>query len=110
MPTHACEACGQVVELRAALCPRCGFPQGGGPKLGRSAGGKSPRRAMWFSLAWPGAGHLYAGDSEKALIFGGAAAVLCVLSVTVIGAVVGMLAWLGLALNTAIDSGRKLLG
>jgi hypothetical protein len=108
MPTHACEACGQVVELRAALCPRCGFPQGGGPKLAGSAGGKSPRKAMWLSLAWPGAGHFYAGDTEKALIFGGAAAVLTVLSLTVLGLVVGMVAWLGLALYAAIDSGRKL--
>ena len=111
MPTHPCEACGQAVEFRAALCPRCAFPQGDTPTLGRSAGGKgkSSRNAMWLSLAWPGAGHFYAGDTEKALIFAGAAAVLCVLSVTLIGAVVGMLAWLGLALYTAIDSGRKLL-
>ena len=110
MPTHACHACDHAVEFRASVCPRCGFPQGGGSKPGRSrAGGKSPRKAMWLSLAWPGAGHFYAGDSEKALIFAGAAAVLCVLSVIVIGAVVGMLAWLGLALYTAIDSSRKLL-
>jgi hypothetical protein len=108
MPTHVCEACGQAVELRAAVCPRCGFPQGGGMKLGRSRGDKSPRKAMWLSLGWPGAGHFYAGDAEKALIFGGAAAVLCVLSLVAIGAVVGMLAWLGLALYTAIDSSRKL--
>ncbi len=108
MPAHLCEACGQAVEFRAALCPRCGFPQGGGPKPGRRVSGKSPRRAMWFSLAWPGGGHFYAGDTEKALILGGAAAVLTVLSVVLIGAVLGLLGWLGLALYAAIDSSRAL--
>jgi hypothetical protein len=65
---------------------------------------------MWLSLAWPGAGHLYAGDSEKAVVFAVASAVLTVVSLTVLPLVVGMVAWLGLALYTAIDAGRALAG
>jgi hypothetical protein len=63
---------------------------------------------MWLSLAWPGAGHLYGGDSEKGLILVVAGAVLTVLSLTVLGLAIGMIAWLGLALYAAIDSGRAL--
>jgi hypothetical protein len=107
IPTGPCEACGQQVELRAAACPRCSFPRAiGRPQ--RPATGKHPRKAMWLSLAWPGAGHLYAGDQEKALIFGGVSLVLTVLSFTLMPEALGMLAWLGLALYTAIDSGREL--
>jgi hypothetical protein len=107
IPTEPCEACGQQVDFRADACPRCGFPRATGTPL-RPASSKSPRNAMWLSLVWPGAGHLYAGDQEKALIFGAASLVLAVLSFTLIPEVVGMLAWLGLALYTAIDSGREL--
>ena len=108
IPTEPCDACGQQVELRAAACPRCGFPRRSRAQLGKRATDKSPRSAMWLSLAWPGAGHLYAGDSEKAVVFAVASAVLTVLSLTVLPLVVGMVAWLGLALYTAIDAGRAL--
>ena len=107
VPTAPCDACGQVFDLRGAGCPKCGFQRAGAsPRLGRPAGSKSPRTAMWLSLGWPGAGHFYAGDSEKAAIFGAVSAVGLVLSATVIGPALGVLLWLGLALYTAIDAGR----
>jgi TM2 domain-containing membrane protein YozV len=110
VPTDTCEACGQAVDFRAHSCPRCDFPL----RPGASHGGpvrssKKPRTAMWLSLGWPGAGHFYAGDSEKGLIFSGASVVVTVLSFTVLGAVLGMLIWLGLALYTAIDSNRAIV-
>jgi ribosomal protein L37E len=105
IPTDTCEACGQAVDFRAASCPRCGFPRGGGL---RSLGGatkpaKSPRSAMWLSLTWPGSGHLYAGISEKGAILCGVSVVLFALSLTLIGPVLGLVLWLGLALYTALD-------
>ena len=79
---------------------------GASPLLGRPAGAKSPRSAMWLSLGWPGAGHFYAGDNEKGAIFSAASASSVLLSATVIGPALGVLVWLGLALYTAIDAGR----
>jgi len=111
VPTVACEACGQQVELRAATCPRCGFPRDGLAmmSLAQPIRGKSPRSAMWLSLAWPGGGHYYAGDREKALIYSGVA-VACGLLSFVVGPVLALVVWLGLALHTAIDSGRLVSG
>ena len=107
VPTAPCEACGQAFDLRAASCPRCAFQRAGrSAELGPPAGAKNPRSAMWLSLAWPGAGHLYAGDAEKGAIFSGASALGFLLSAIVIGPALGVLVWLGLALYTAIDAGR----
>jgi hypothetical protein len=107
MPTAPCEACGQVFDVRAASCPRCAFQRAGmSPALGGAVASKNPRTAMWWSLSWPGAGHFYAGDAEKGAIFSAASALCCLLSATVIGPALGVLLWLGVALYTAIDSGR----
>jgi hypothetical protein len=73
------------------------------PSLGSSAKGKSARSAMWLSLTWPGSGHLYAGITEKGAILCGISVVLFALSLTLIGPVLGLVLWLGLALYTAID-------
>jgi hypothetical protein len=110
IPTDTCEACGQSVDFRAATCPRCGFPRGGLPKLGGLSKAKSPRSAMWLSLTWPGAGHVYAGITEKGAILCAVAAVLFALSLTLIGPVLGLVLWLGLALYTALDVSRALTG
>ena len=80
------------------------------PSLGSSAKAKSARSAMWLSLAWPGAGHVYAGVVEKGVIFCAVSTVLFVLSLTVVGPVLGLVAWLGLSLYTAIDVSRALTG
>jgi hypothetical protein len=104
IPTDTCDACGQAVDFRAASCPRCGFPRGGGPRsLGAAGKAKGPRTAMWLSLTWPGAGHVYAGITEKGAILCGISAVLFALSLTLIGPVLGLVLWLGLALYTALD-------
>ena len=107
VPTVECEACGLPVELRAAACPRCGFLRASlASVLAQPSGGKSPRSAMWLSLGWPGAGHLYAGDTERGAIFGGVALVAGGLATVIAGPVLALVVWLGLALYTAIDSGR----
>src|SRR4051795_10372624 len=81
IPTDTCEACGQAVDFRASACPRCAFPRGMGlPSLAGPAKAKSPRNAMWLSLTWPGAGHIYAGIAEKGAILCGVSVVLFVLS------------------------------
>ncbi len=105
IPTDTCEACGQAVDFRAKACPRCGFPRGTGlPSLGGPVTkAKSPRSAMWLSLSWPGAGHVYAGITEKGAILCGVSVVLFALSLTLIGPVLGLVLWLGLSLYTAID-------
>ena len=104
IPTDTCGACGQAVDFRATSCPRCGFPRGSGlPSLAGAAKAKSPRNAMWLSLTWPGAGHVYAGITEKGAILCGVSAVLFVLSLTLIGPVLGLVLWLGLSLYTALD-------
>ena len=104
IPTDTCEACGQAVDFRASACPRCAFPRGMGlPSLGIPAKAKSPRSAMWLSLSWPGAGHVYAGINEKGAILCGVAVVLFALSLTLIGPVLGLVLWLGLSLYAAID-------
>lgn len=107
VPTAPCEACGQVFDLRAAGCPRCAFQRTGMlPALGPRIGAKKPRTAMWLSLGWPGGGHFYAGDTEKGAIFSAASVVCFLLSATIVGPVLGLLLWLGVALYTAIDSSR----
>ena len=107
VPTVQCEACGLAVALSAASCPRCGFPRASlGSVLSQPRGDKSPRSAMWLSVGWPGAGHLYAGDKERGLIFGGVALVASGLATVIGGPVLALVVWLGLALYTAIDSGR----
>jgi hypothetical protein len=59
---------------------------------------------MWLSLRWPGAGHLYAGiATEKGTILCVVAAVLFALSLTVVGPVLGLVAWLALSLYAALD-------
>ena len=104
IPTDTCEACGQAVDFRASACPRCAFPRGMGlPSLGGATKAKSPRSAMWLSLTWPGSGHVYAGITEKGAILCGVSTVLFALSLTLIGPVLGLVLWLGLALYTAID-------
>jgi hypothetical protein len=93
-----------AVDFRANACPRCGFLRGTGPaSLAGPGKAKSPRTAMWLSLSWPGAGHVYAGIAEKGAILCGVAAVLFALSLTLIGPVLGLVLWLGLSLYTALD-------
>ena len=105
-----CDACGEPFALRAESCPRCGFPRNAlVPRLSGPTGAKSPRSAMWLSLLWPGAGHFYAGNSERGLLFGGIALAGALLSFA-LGPVLPMLMWLGLSLYTAIDAGRLISG
>ena len=108
VPTSPCDACGQPFDDRAAACPRCGFPRAGradAPRVPQPRG-RTPRSAMWLSLAWPGAGHLYAGEAETGGILSAVSIAIVGLSAVPIGPVLGLLLWLGAALYAAIDSGR----
>jgi ribosomal protein L37E len=109
--TVACAACGQAFDFRSPDCPRCGFPQAAAlPKPASAAPAKNPRTAMWWSLCWPGAGHLYARDTERAAIFLAVSAVLTLGSVTFLSVPVVFVLWLGVALYAAIDSGQAASG
>ena len=110
VPTAPCDACGHPFGLRADSCPRCDFPRARGARVDAPLSSKSPRSAMWLSLAWPGGGHFYAGDTERGAILTVAALVLTVISVVLLGPALALLAWLGLALYAAIDSGRLVSG
>jgi hypothetical protein len=65
---------------------------------------------MWLSLTWPGGGHFYAGDTERGASLAVASLVLTVISAVLIGPVLGLLAWLGLSLYAAVDSGELVSG
>jgi hypothetical protein len=106
VPAAPCEACGQEFDLRAAACPRCGFPRAAAPNPFKRRSKKSPREAMWASLFWPGGGHFYAGDPNTGAILTVCAIVIIGLSATVLGPEIGLVFWLGLALYAAIGSGK----
>jgi hypothetical protein len=100
-----------AVDFRATACPRCGFVMRGTalPAVaGSRTAKKSPRTAMWITLSWPGAGHLYAGIHRTGTILCFASVVLFALSLTLIGPLVGLVAWLTLSLYAAIDVGKTL--
>ncbi len=101
-----------AVDFRATACPRCGFPRGNAlPFVAGSVAAKkkSPRTAMWITLSWPGAGHLYAGIHRTGTILCLLSVVLFALSLTLIGPEVGLVAWLTLSLYAAMDVGKTLL-
>ena len=111
VPVIPCEACGRAYDLRAGACPTCGFPRGGQHReVGGPIGGKSPRTAMWLSLGWPGAGHLYARDTQQGAIFCAVSLVASGIATALAGPLVALLVWLVLAHDTAIESGRLING
>jgi hypothetical protein len=106
VPAAPCEACGQEFDLRAAACPRCGFPRAAAPNPFKQRSKKSPREAMWASLFWPGGGHFYAGDKDTGAILSVVSIVIIALSALLLGPTIGLVLWLGAALYAAIGSGR----
>jgi hypothetical protein len=110
MPTIPCDACGREFDLRAESCPRCGFPRDGATTLLDPIGGKKPRMAMWLSVGWPGAGHLYAGRTQDGAILSFVSLVIMILSSWIISPVLGLLIWSAVALYAAIDSSRAITG
>ena len=110
VPTTPCEVCAHAFDLRAAECPRCGFPRTGAAALGTPISSKSPRSAMWLSVFWPGGGHFYGGDNDRGAILTVVALVLTMLSAVLLGPALGLLLWLPLSLYAAIDSGRLVSG
>lgn len=108
MPPAYCRACGQPLDPRAVMCPKCGVPQAptGDPNGGR-AETKSAGLAIFLSFLWPGVGHLYAGgDTEKGIIFTCISCVCFLISWTIIGLVLTVPVWFGTAVYTMIDSNR----
>jgi TM2 domain-containing membrane protein YozV len=109
IPTAFCRACGQSIDTRAAICPKCGVPQAvvGNPYGGRGNEAKSAGLAIFLSFLWPGAGHLYVGgDNEKGIIFTCISGLCFLISLTIIGLVLTVPVWFGTAIYTMIDSNR----
>jgi TM2 domain-containing membrane protein YozV len=107
--TAFCRACGQSIDSRAVICPKCGVPQAavGNPYGGRGNEAKSAGLAIFLSFLWPGAGHLYAGgDTEKGIIFACISGLCFLISWTIIGLVLTVPVWFGTAIYTMIDSNR----
>ncbi|MCW3101320.1 MAG: hypothetical protein JWL77_6938 [Chthonomonadaceae bacterium] len=111
VPPTFCRACGRPVDSRAVICPACGvaqhpadpvFTPGGGMVL--PAQPKSSGVAIILSFLWPGAGHLYAADNDKAIAFLVISAICFLISLTIIGLVITIPVWLGCAIYTMIDS------
>jgi TM2 domain-containing membrane protein YozV len=104
-----CRACGQSIDERATICPKCGVPQAavGNPAGSRSNEAKSAGLAIFLSFIWPGAGHLYAGgENEKGIIFTCISGLCFLISWTIIGLVLTVPVWFGTAIYTMIDSNR----
>lgn len=61
-PRAYCRACGQDIDARAVICPRCGVPQR--QEVGSQSGRKDASVAVLLNFLWTGAGYFYV-DSEK---------------------------------------------
>ncbi len=62
---------------------------------------------MFYSLLWPGAGHLYASDSKPGLVFAGISSLFLVLSLTLSSVGISVILWLATAIYAMIDSNKK---
>ena len=105
-----CRACGEEIDPRATICPKCGVSQsavGVAPYRSTPVGARSGGIAIILSLIWPGAGHLYAEDNTPGIVFCVISAVNFLLSWTIIWLIVGIPIWLGTAIWCSIDSNRK---
>ena len=70
MPTKFCHACGQSIDARAEICPKCGVRQAGIPSSG-SLVGKNRLIAALLALLLPGLGahHFYLGRPILGIIY-----------------------------------------
>jgi len=72
-PTKYCHACGQVVDARAEICPKCGVrqPDAAGSNGGGNRGQKSRLVAALLALLLGGLGahHFYLGRPILAVIY-----------------------------------------
>src|SRR4051794_27303242 len=91
MPTAFCRACGQSIDARAVICPKCGVPQSAvapTPFAPQTPEEKSPGLAILLSFLWPGSGHLYVGsDTEKGIAFTCISGLCFLISLTIVGLV-----------------------
>jgi TM2 domain-containing membrane protein YozV len=116
-----CAQCGAPNDAPARFCFKCGAPlssqgpaaptadprvRGGSPPVAapesRIATGKNPALATIVSLFIPGVGQFINGDMKK----GGVMLVLALL----LGALTAGLAWLGVAIWSAVDAYRVATG
>jgi TM2 domain-containing membrane protein YozV len=102
-----CRACGNPLDVRAAICPGCGVPTGHGQVPGvvshaalinRKSGGV----AILLSLLFTGAGHWYSGEVGRGFAFL-AAAFVAALSLLIL---IGFLALPAIWIWAAIDANK----
>lgn len=62
--TKFCSNCGQKIDMKAEICPKCGVRQ----LSSSSETKKDPGIAALLSFLWCGAGHIYLGQLNKGLI------------------------------------------
>jgi TM2 domain-containing membrane protein YozV len=85
-----CSGCGNPVDPRAMVCPRCGVAAGGALAATAAVAAlsmrhKSPGMAILLSLFLPGAGQLYIGRTGRGIAFFCGAVFAYVLIVALIG-------------------------
>jgi hypothetical protein len=85
------------MDVRAAICVSCGTAQSLPPSPimvpNTTPQPKSPGLALLFTILFPGAGHMYIGNSGKGTPYVVANAIGFVLGLTVILLPVGLLIW-----------------
>jgi TM2 domain-containing membrane protein YozV len=60
-----------------------------------------------LSFIWPGAGHLYIGDNEPGIILTILSFVVLIINLTIIGLIIGIPAYVGMAAFSMIDTNKK---
>lgn len=100
-PTAAtyCRACGNPLDSRAMMCPRCGVATRNATDAGVAAAAlamnhKSPGMAMVLSLLFTGAGQVYCGKVGRGIAFFLAAVFSAVLILAVIGLILLPIIWI----------------
>ena len=107
-----CRTCGKPVAATAAICLNCGTGQPpSGPATARAVGNtpepKSFGIAILLTILWPGAGHLYIGNSQKGTPFIVANAIGFILAFAIILLPLAVIIWLVTLLMTAPNLSKE---
>jgi TM2 domain-containing membrane protein YozV len=102
VPAAFCRACGEGIDPRAVICPKCGVATGHGqaalsPVL--VSGAKSGGVAIALSILFTGAGHWYTGEVGRGFAFLGAAFLAALSLFFVIGIIALPAIWIWAAID-----------
>ena len=87
-PTQFCKYCGEKIDARAEICPKCGV------RLKNPVSAKNPAIALILSFLIPGIGQLYNGHTHKCVILIIAAVISFFLIAIYIGFLFYFLVWI----------------